>query len=40
MTQIQKANFKVAGIYCIACKPLVEKQLKDEQAMKKLISIT
>ncbi len=36
MTQIEKANFKVVGMYCITCKPIVEKQLKDEKAIKKI----
>ena len=33
---IQKAHFKVIGMYCTTCKPIVEKQLKDEQAIKKI----
>ncbi|HJU34999.1 MAG TPA: heavy metal-associated domain-containing protein [Nitrososphaera sp.] len=32
----QKAKFKVVGIYCTTCKPIVEKQLKGEQAVKKI----
>ena len=36
MTQIQKAYFKVVGMYCITCKPIVEKQLKDEKAIKNI----
>ncbi len=36
MTQIDKAYFKVLGLYCITCKPIVEKQLKDEIAIKKI----
>jgi copper chaperone len=32
----QKAKFKVVGMYCTACKPIVEKQLKGEQAIKKI----
>ena len=32
----EKASFKVVGMYCISCKPLVEKQLKDEKAVKKI----
>ena len=31
----QKALFKVVGMYCTTCKPIVEKQLKDE-AVKKI----
>jgi Cu+-exporting ATPase len=33
---IQKAHFKVIGMYCSTCKPIVEKQLKGEQAIKKI----
>ena len=36
MTQIEKALFKVVGMYCITCKPIVEKQLKGEDAIKKI----
>jgi len=36
MAQIQKAYFKVVGMYCITCKPIVEKQLKYEKAIKKI----
>ncbi|MGC1929160.1 MAG: heavy metal-associated domain-containing protein [Candidatus Nitrosopolaris sp.] len=25
--------FKVVGMYCTSCKPIVEKQLKDEKAV-------
>lgn len=32
----EKALFKVVGMYCITCKPIVEKQLKDEEAIKKI----
>ncbi len=32
----KKAYFKVVGMYCITCKPIVEKQLKDEDAIKKI----
>jgi Cu+-exporting ATPase len=28
--------FKVIGMYCSSCKPIVEKQLKNEQAVKKI----
>ena len=34
--QIERAYFKVVGMYCITCKPIVEKQLKDEDAIKKI----
>jgi copper chaperone len=36
MTQIDKAYFKVVGMYCITCKPIVERQLKDEKAIKSI----
>jgi len=32
----EKAFFKVVGMYCIACKPIAEKQLKNEKAVKKI----
>jgi copper chaperone len=34
--RIEKALFKVVGMYCTTCKPIVEKQLKDEEAVKKI----
>jgi copper chaperone len=34
--KIEKAFFKVVGMYCTSCKPIVEKQLKNEQAIKKI----
>ena len=33
---IQKAFFKVVGMYCISCKPIVEKQLKDKKGVKSI----
>ena len=36
MTQIERASFKVVGMYCFTCKPIVEKQLKGEDAIKKI----
>jgi len=36
LTQIERAFFKVVGMYCFTCKPIVEKQLKDEDAIKKI----
>ena len=36
MTQIERAYFKVVGMYCVSCKSIVEKQLKDEDAIKKI----
>ncbi len=31
---LQKTFFKVVGMYCISCKPIIEKQLKDEKGVK------
>jgi copper chaperone len=33
---VQKARFKVSGMYCTTCKPIVEKQLQGEQAIKRV----
>jgi copper chaperone CopZ len=33
----EKASFKVVGMYCLSCKRVVEKQLKDEKAVKNII---
>lgn len=33
---IQRAFFKIVGMYCTTCKPIVEKQLRGEQAIKKI----
>jgi len=32
----ERSLFKVAGMYCTNCKPIVEKQLKDEKAVKSI----
>ena len=31
-----KARFKVVGMYCTTCKPIVENQLKGNRAIKKI----
>jgi Cu+-exporting ATPase len=36
MEKTEKALFKVVGMYCTSCKPIVEKQLRNEQAVKKI----
>lgn len=36
MTKLEKAFFKVVGMYCTTCKPIVEKQVKDEPAVKRI----
>lgn len=33
---IERAFFKVVGMYCTSCKPLVEKQLEEEEGVKKI----
>lgn len=33
---VQRALFKVVGMYCASCKPIVEKQLKGERAIEKI----
>src|ERR671912_711377 len=35
-SDIQYRDSLVAGKYCITCKPIVEKQLKNEEAVKKI----
>jgi copper chaperone len=32
---VERALFRVVGMYCNTCKPIIEKQLKDEKAVKK-----
>jgi Cu+-exporting ATPase len=32
----ERALFKIIGMYCSSCKPIVEKQLNDENAVKKI----
>ncbi|MGI0031057.1 MAG: heavy-metal-associated domain-containing protein [Nitrososphaeraceae archaeon] len=32
----QKTFFKVVGMYCISCKPIVEKQLKHVKGVKSI----
>lgn len=36
MPSYEKAHFKVVGMYCISCKPIVEKQLKNNNGIKKI----
>jgi copper chaperone len=36
MNQTQKSRFKVVGMYCTTCKPIVENQLKDNGAIKNI----
>jgi copper chaperone len=32
----ERTLFKIVGMYCTSCKPIVEKQLKDEMAVKSI----
>jgi copper chaperone len=32
----QRILFRIIGMYCITCKPIVEKQLRDERAVKRI----
>ena len=32
----ERAFFKVIGMYCTSCKPIVEKHLKDEKGVMKI----
>jgi copper chaperone CopZ len=32
----EKVLFKIVGMYCTTCKAIVEKQLRDEEAVKKI----
>jgi copper chaperone len=36
MNKTEKALFKIVGMYCTSCKPIVEKQVRNEQAVKKI----
>ena len=36
MKKLEKAFFKVVGMYYTTCKPIVEKQIKDETAVKRI----
>jgi copper chaperone len=36
MAKLEKAFFKVTGMYCTTCKPIVEKQLKNEKSIKRI----
>lgn len=33
---MEKAYFKIVGMYCVTCKPIIEKQLKDEIGIKRI----
>lgn len=33
---IEKAFFKIPGLYCMTCKPIIEKQVKHEKGIKRI----
>jgi copper chaperone len=33
---VEKALFRIVSMYCVSCKPVVEKQLKGEKGIKKI----
>jgi copper chaperone len=33
---LEKALFRIVGMYCVSCKPVVEKQLKGEKGIEKI----
>ena len=33
---VEKAFFKVVGLHCITCKPIIERQLKDRDGIKRI----
>jgi Cu+-exporting ATPase len=34
--KIERISFRIIGMYCNTCKPIVEKQLKDEKAVQRI----
>jgi copper chaperone CopZ len=36
MNQTQKARFRVVGMYCTTCKPIIENQLRGNEAVKNI----
>jgi copper chaperone len=34
--KMERISFRIIGMYCITCKPIVEKQLKDEKAVHRI----
>lgn len=32
----EKTSFKIIGMYCVTCKPIVEKQLKNKNGVKSI----
>lgn len=33
---MERAFFKVVGMYCVTCRPIVDRQLKDEKGIGKI----
>lgn len=36
MPSYEKTHFKVVGMYCTTCKPIVENQLRNNKAIRKI----
>ena len=36
LTSFEKIHFRIVGMYCSTCKPIVEKQLKDRKGIEKI----
>jgi copper chaperone len=36
LNKLEKAYFKVVGMYCLSCKSIVERQLKNERGIKRI----
>jgi copper chaperone len=36
LTSFEKVQLKVVGMYCTTCKPIVEKQLRNNKGIKKV----
>ena len=36
LNEMEKAYFKIVGMYCISCKSVVEKQLKNESGIRRI----
>ena len=36
MTSFEKTHFKIVGMYCTTCKPIVENKLKNIKGIKKI----
>jgi copper chaperone len=32
----QRILFRIIGMYCITCRPIIEKQLREERAVKRI----